>query len=350
MRMLAMGATTVALAFAINIDIASAQIVDGPTVEWRHSNWGKRRANTEGIEKINAILKERTGGKFTIKIGYGEMFSKDKENLDSIKLNAIEMADMCNFYHPGKNPAWMVFSLPFLPYVSLEASAEAADAMLKHPLLVADMAQWNAMPYFFTILPQYEFMGKGKPPKTLDDWKGLRVRAPGAVGEAFVKLGASLSTVPAVELYTALERGTVDAASFPFTYAHAAYQLNTISNWYTSNLAPGTAGCSAVVNKEAFAKLPPQYQQLLMEARPEATKAMIAAYREADKINLPAFKQKLTEIKYSDDDIKKLRELAAKPVWEKWVTDNKAKFDAQGLLDALLKELEMANAKHATTR
>ena len=350
MRMLAMGATTVALAFAINIDIASAQIVDGPTVEWRHSNWGKRRANTEGIEKINAILKERTGGKFTIKIGYGEMFSKDKENLNSIKLNAIEMADMCNFYHPGKNPAWMVFSLPFLPYVSLEASAEAADAMLKHPLLVADMAQWNAMPYFFTILPQYEFMGKGKPPKTLDDWKGLRVRAPGAVGEAFVKLGASLSTVPAVELYTALERGTVDAASFPFTYAHAAYQLNTISNWYTSNLAPGTAGCSAVVNKEAFAKLPPQYQQLLMEARPEATKAMIAAYREADKINLPAFKQKLTEIKYSDDDIKKFRELAAKPVWEKWVTDNKAKFDAQGLLDALLKELEMANAKHAPTR
>ncbi|MFZ0854237.1 MAG: TRAP transporter substrate-binding protein DctP [Hyphomicrobiaceae bacterium] len=350
MRMLAIGATTVALTFAINIDLVSAQIVDGPTVEWRHSNWGKRRANTEGIEKINAILKERTGGKFTIKIGYGEMFSKDKENLDSIKLNAIEMADMCNFYHPGKNPAWMVFSLPFLPYVSLEASAEAADAMLKHPLLVADMAQWNAMPYFFTILPQYEFMGKGKPPKTLDDWKGLRVRAPGAVGEAFVKLGASLSTVPAVELYTALERGTVDAASFPFTYAHAAYQLNTISNWYTSNLAPGTAGCSAVVNKEAFAKLPPQYQQLLMEARPEATKAMIAAYREADKINLPAFKQKLTEIKYSDDDIKKFQELAAKPVWEKWVTDNKAKFDAQGLLDALLKELEMANAKHAPTR
>ena len=350
MRRFALCALGIALAWAVTPSASFGQTIDGPTVEWRHSNWGKRRANTEGIEKINAILKERTGGKFTIKIGYGEMFSKDKENLDSIKLNAIEMADMCNFYHPGKNPAWMVFSLPFLPYVSLEASAEAADAMIKHPLLVADMAQWNAMPYFFTILPQYEFMGKGKPPKTLEDWKGLRVRAPGAVGEAFVKLGASLSTVPAVELYTALERGTVDAASFPFTYAHAAYQLHTISTWYTSNLAPGNAGCSAVVNKEAYAKLPPQYQKLLMEAQPEATKAMIAAYREADKIHLPAFKQKLTEIKYSDDDLKKFREIAAKPVWEKWVADNKAKFDSQGLLDALLKELEKANAKHAATR
>lgn len=350
MRTLVVGATAVALAFAVNADLASAQMVDGPTVEWRHSNWGKRRANTEGIEKIAAILKERTGGKFTIKVGYGEMFSKAKENLDSIKLNAIEMADMCNFYHPGKNPAWMVFSLPFLPYVSLEGNAEAAETMLKHPLLIADMAPWNAMPYFFVILPQYEFMGKGKPPKTLDDWKGLRVRAPGAVGEAFVKLGASLSTVPAVELYTALERGTVDAASFPFTYAHAAYQLHTISTWFTSNLAPGNAGCAAVVNKEAFAKLPPQYQKLLMEARPEANKAMIAAYREADKVNLPRFREKLTEIKYSDADIKRFRETAAKPIWEKWVADNKAKFDSQGLLDAMLKALETANAKHPATR
>jgi TRAP-type mannitol/chloroaromatic compound transport system substrate-binding protein len=189
-------------------------------------------------------------------------------------------------------------------------------------------------------------MGKGKAPKALDDWKGLRVRAPGAVGEAFVKLGASLSTVPAVELYTAVERGTVDAASFPFTYAHAAYQLHTISNWFTSNLAPGNAGCSAVLSKDAFAKLPPQYQKLLMEIQPEANKAMIAAYREADKVNLPMFQQKLTEVRYSEADLQKFREMAGKPVWEKWVADNKAKFDAQGVLDALLKELELAAAKH----
>ena len=145
----------------------------------------------EGIEKIAAILKERTGGKFTIKIGYGEMFSKDKENLDSIKLDAIEMADMCNFYHPGKNPAWMVFSLA-VPAVRRvwSVSAAAADAMMKHPALVADMAQWNAMPYFFTILPQYEFMGKGKPPKTLDDWKGLRVRRPAPSARPSSSLGA----------------------------------------------------------------------------------------------------------------------------------------------------------------
>ena len=338
-------ATAVAILFPDNTVLA--QTIDGPAVEWRHSNWGKRRANTEGIEKINAILKERTGGKFTIKIGYGEVFSKDKENLDSIKLGAIEMADMCNFYHPGKNPSWMVFSLPFLPFGEMEQHAAAADAMIKYPILAADMAQWDALPYFFTVLPAYEFMGKGTAPKTLDGWKGLRVRAPGAVGDAMVKLGATQSTVPAVEVYTALERGTVDAASFPFTYAHAAYQLHTISSWYTSNLAPGNAGCSAVISKTAFGKLPPQYQKLLMEAQPEANKAMIAAYREADKVNLPAFKQKLTEVRYSEEDLVKFRESAGKPIWDKWVAENQGKFDAKGVLDALLMEIEKARAKVA---
>jgi len=347
MRRFALCALGIALAWAMAPSASFAQAVDGPAVEWRHSNWGKRRANTEGIEKIAAILKERTGGKFIIKIGYGEMFSKDKENLDSIKLGAVETAEMCNFYHPGKNPSWMVYSLPFLPMEDLRVAAAAADATMKHPILQADLAQWNAMPYFFIILPQYEFMGKGKPPKTLDDWKGLRVRTPGAVGDAFKILGAHISTVPAVELYTALERGTVDAASFPFTYAHAAYQLHTISNWFTVNLSPGTGGCVTVMSKDAHAKLPAQYQKLLQEAQPEAYKAMIEAYEAADKTNLPMFQQKLTEVRYSDADLKRFREIAGKPVWDKWVADNQPKFDAKGVLDTLLKELDAAKGRLA---
>ena len=344
MKHLTVGALSAAFVLGVPASTARAQTVDGPTIEWRHSNWGKRRANTEGIERVAAILKERTGGKFILKIGYGEMFSKDKENLDAIKLGAVETADICNFYHPGRNPAWMVFSLPFLPLEDLRVTAAAADATMRHPALLADMAKWGAVPYFFTVLPQYEFMGKGKPPKALDDWKGLRVRAPGAVGDAFKILGSHISTVPAVELYTALDRGTVDAASFPFTYAHAAYQLHSISNWYTANLAPGTAGCAAVMSKEAHAKLPPQYQKLLQEAQPEAYKAMVEAYEAADKVNLPMFRQKLTEIRYTDADLARFREVAGKAVWDRWLADNQSKFDAKGVLDTLLREVETARA------
>ena len=75
------------------------------------------------------------------------MFSRDRENLDGIKLGAFQMAHFCNFYHPGKNPAWMVFTLPFLELGDWDVQLAVGKAMLKHPAFIADMDQWNAMPY-----------------------------------------------------------------------------------------------------------------------------------------------------------------------------------------------------------
>lgn len=340
--LIALGILPVALTA---VSPAEAQTIDGPKVEWNHSVWGKQRAFTAGIETVGEYVKSKTGGKFTIKVHYGEALSKDKENLDGIKIGAFESADFCNFYHPGKNPAWMVFSLPFLRLDDWDVSKEVRNNMLKHPTLVADMDRWNARIYTSGLLPQYEFMGKGKPPKTLEDWKGLRVRAGGGIGDAMRILGATLSTVPATEVYTAVERGTLDAASLPFTYSHASYQLETITTWYTANLSPGTAECATVFNKDSYNKLPDSYKKLLDEAQPMAHNALVKAYVEIDKVNLPKFKAKLTEIVYTPEQLKKFEETAGRPVWEKWVADNQSKFNAKGLLDDLLGEIDKAEKK-----
>jgi tripartite ATP-independent transporter DctM subunit len=114
--------------------------------------------------------------------------SKSKENLDGLKLNAFEGAAFCNFYHPGKDPAFMVFSLPFLPLGDPRVDKYVRGKMMSHPAMIADMARWNAMPYVPGLLPQYELVGKGKPPTKLEDWKGLRVRAGGGLGSAMKML------------------------------------------------------------------------------------------------------------------------------------------------------------------
>lgn len=346
MKSVAVGTLVVASLALPAVSPVHAQTVDGPVVEWKHSLWGKRRANTEGIEKVAEVVKTRTNGKFTIKIGYGEVYSKGQENLDGIKLGAFESADICNFYHPGKTPAWMAMSLPFVPISNLYVARDVGDAMIKHPAFAKDLEQWGAQAHYFIILPQSEFMGKGKAPKTLDDWKGLRVRAGGGLGDAMRILGAVPSTVPASEVYTAMERGTVDAAAFPHTYAHAAYQINTVSSWFTNNMNPSASGCAVVTSKAAYAKLPPQYQKLLQEAVPLAYQAMIDAYGKADAENLPVFRKRLTEILYTPEQLKEFQTKAGRPVWEKWVADNKAKFDAQNVLDTLLAETEKGIAKH----
>jgi len=325
-------AAAVALAMAAFSAPAAAQ-----KVEWKFSMWGKQRAFTKGIELLAEKVAKGSGGNFTIRLGYAETFSKDRENLDSIKLKAIDGAHFCNFYHPGKNPAYMVFSLPFLPLGNWDVSVKARNELFRHPALVADMDNWDAMAYASTLLPQYEFMGKGKPPAALADWKGKRVRAGGGLGDAMEVLGAIKTTTTATEVYTAMERGTMDAASFPYTYSHVSYRIHEIAEWYTTNMSPGTAECPIVFSKSSWAALPAQYKKLITDAKAEVDRAQVEAYVEIDKKNLPMFQAKLKPVTYTAAQLEEFQRVAGKPVWDKWVEENKARFNGQELIDAIFK-------------
>jgi TRAP-type C4-dicarboxylate transport system substrate-binding protein len=285
---------------------------------------------------LAAQLKEKTGGNFTINIGYGEQYSKARENLDSIKLGAVDGASFCNFYHPGKNPAFMVFSLPFLPLGDWNVNQKARETLYAHPAFVADMDQWNAMVYAGALMPQYEFLGNGPPPLKLEDWKGMRVRAGGGIGDAMVKLGAVKQTTTATEVYTSMQRGAMDAASFPYTYAQAAYKIPEVSKWFTNNMSPGTSACPTVFNKDSYAKLPPQYKALLEELRPEVYRVQAQAYQDIDAVNLPKFKAQLQEILYTPEQLAQFKDVAAEPVWAEWVEANKDKFDGREFIDLII--------------
>lgn len=330
-------ASAVALSFASAGAAVQAAEVEGPKVEWRYSMWGNPRAFTAGLEFLAAQVKEKTGGNFTITIGYGEQFSKARENLDTLKLGAVDGASFCNFYHPGKNPAFMVFSLPFLPLGDWNVNQAVRLALHEHPALVKDMDQWNAMVYAAALMPQYEFLGKGKPPASLADWKGLRVRAGGGIGDAMEKLGAVKTTTAATEVYTGMQRGTMDAASFPYTYSHASYKIHEVSNWFTSNMSPGTASCPTVFSKTSYEKLPPQYKKLMQDLKPEYYRVQAKAYQDIDKVNLPMFREKLTEVVFTPEQLAEFKEIAAQPVWSEWVEANKANFNGQELIDLILK-------------
>ena len=306
------------------VPAALAQAVDGPKVEWKLGSWGKPRAITAGIELLAKQVGERTGGKFSITIGYGT-FGGERELLDILNAGGIQASMICSSYHPDKMPAYTALDLPFLPLPDFETQWAVNDAFHAHPHIVQEIAKWNAITYSANMLPQYEFIGKGAPPKTLADYKGMRVRALGGLGDALKNLGAVPTSVPPTEVYTSMERGTVDAVSFPTTYAHASYKSYEIGTWYTTNLAPGTVACPTLFNKNAWAQLPPQYQKLVMELRPRVRDALISAYRQADEKNIPLFKRKLTFITYTPADLAEFRRVGAQPVWDKWVAEMGAK-------------------------
>ena len=331
------------LAFAM-AGPAAAQMVDGPSVFWKISMWGNPRALSAGMEAMAEKVREDTGGKFNIKIFYGGQLSGSRENLDGLKINAFEGAAICNFYHPGKNPAWMVFSLPFLPLGDPAVDKYVRTKMFEHPAIVADMDKWNAIPYASGLLPQYEILGKGNPPMNLEDWSGMRVRAGGGLGSAMETLGAVKQTLPAGETSTAFQRGALDAAAFPYTYAHVSFKISEEADWFTSNLAPGTSECGWLFNKTAYSALPEQYKDLLAKYRDLVMDEEQAAYAAADAKNLPAFEASMTKITYTDEQLARFQEVAGKPVWDAWIEANKDKFDAQGVFDAIFEYAAEAKA------
>ncbi|MDX1715567.1 MAG: TRAP transporter substrate-binding protein DctP [Anderseniella sp.] len=330
-------ATTALVAFAATstFGIAQAAEVEGPEVKWNLSVWGNKRAFTAGAEKMAELVSAKTDGKFTVTIHYGEALSKGRENLDGLSVGAFEAAMTCNFYHPKKNPALMVLTMPFLPMANWDDNRKIRDAVYQHPAVVKEHEQWNAMLYMSSYLPQYELLGKGEPPMKLADWKGKSVRAGGGLGKAMAVLGATPTSSTATEVYTGMQQGTMDAASFPFTYSHVAYKIPEVSDWYTSNMSPGTSDCPVLFSKSAYEALPEQYQKLLMDVRSEAADAQIQAYIDIDKKNLPMLEQKLKKVVYTDEQLAEFRKMASKPVIEEWIKENEGSFDARGLVELI---------------
>ena len=325
------------LSGAAAVSTAHAQEVKGPKVTWKFNVWGKKRAFTADVEAWSKYVADKTGGNFKIKIYYGDQLGGKKQNLDNIKAGVFEASKVCWSYHPAKNQAMTVLNLPFVPIKNFDHQRKVAEAIHNNPIAAGEVKKkWNVIPFSSSNLPQYEFMGRGRAPETLAGWKGMTVRALGGLADAMRALGSSISTMTATEVYQALDRGAADAVSFPSTYAHSAYKIDEVAEWFTSNLSPGTNDCPNVISIDAWNKLPAQYKKLMEEAREEGYAALKTAYTSKDKVNLPKWRKHLKEIKYSDAELAGFQKVGGQPVYDKWINANKGKFDSKAVFDAMM--------------
>ena len=325
----------VLVAVVTALPAAADAVVEGPELEWDVSLWGKQRAGTAVADELAARVEARTGGRWRMSLAYGEALSKARENLDGLAIDAFQAAMFCNFYHPRKNPALMVLTMPFLPMNDADQDRRVREAVYAHADVQKELARWNAMVYTSSFLPQYELLGRGEPPRELSGWEGLTVRAGGGLGQAMKLLGATPASSTATEVYTGVQQGTMDAASFPFTYGHVSYRIHEVADWFTGNLAPGTSDCPLAFSITAYRALPPQYRALLDDVREEVIAAQFQAYRDVDAENLPMLRGRLEEIRYTDEQLAEFRARAGRPVIDAWIEDNARRFDARDLVRAV---------------
>ena len=341
MRRLLLGAAAAALGFA-GAPLATAQAaetVEGPRVHWNFALWGKPRASNTAISNFAEWLPERTGGKFTMTIHWGTL-SKPRAVLDGLALGAFQGGAFCASYYPAKLPAHTGLDLPFLPINNFKALQGVTEDYYNHKILKKETKKWNSFFHMSSLLPLYEVVGKGDVPKSLADWKGMRIRALGQQGKAMEALGAVPTTMPAPDVYTSMDRGLIDAAGFAY-YAHESYRTYELGNWFTDGLDVGSIACGSLYNTDAFNGLPKQYQALFQEfkADDKGYPAQIAAYTRTEE-ELPGHFEKsgLTRIKVTTEEREASKKIGGQPVWDGWVkqmTDD-YRYDGKALLQILL--------------
>ena len=315
---------------------AMALAVSGEVLaeQWDVSLWGKRRAFTEHVEKLAELVSAKTNGDFTLNISYGGL-SKNKENLDGIAIGAFQMAQFCAGYHRDKNPSITVLELPFLGVNSLEQERAISQAVYQHPAVQKDLARWNATLLMPSPLPQYNIVGVGEAPQTLNDYAGLSVRATGGIGKAMAAVGAVPTSMSASEVRQALDSGVVKAVAFA-PHAHMSFGTVEAGKWWTTNLNPGTVNCPVVVNSDALADLSDAHRAALLGSVDESLDHYIATYN-GKTMNAwgPTLEAKgIQSISYTNAELDAFKAKVAGPAAASWIADNTAKgLPAQELYD-----------------
>ncbi|MCW8884914.1 MAG: TRAP transporter substrate-binding protein [Motiliproteus sp.] len=102
--------------------------------------------------------------------------------------------------------------------------------------------------------------------KSLEHLKGLKMRVPGFAGEVMAKLGVKPTNIPPGELYTALERRTIDALEWVGPSLDLRMGFHKIAPFYYTGWHEPSTELQFLVNKKVWAKLPADLQEILRVA------------------------------------------------------------------------------------
>ncbi len=323
--------------------VGPAATADAQQVQWKAALYGPPRAFTQPLDWFAKEVAARTNGQVKIELVYGEALAKATEMPEGIKGGAFEVAAFCTSYYPGKFPLTTLLDLPMFTPDDVVAIGRLQMALAEHPAQQEEFKKWNVRLLLPGPLPQYQIMSKRKIAK-VEDFKGLRIRVSGEMAKVLEDYGAVKSLVPAPEVFPSLERGVIDAATFPSTYAFFSYRLHEISKYFIDKISLGTQPCFFGVSQTAWNKLSPQQQKIMLDLREPGLQEAAKAYKAADDKNYALMKERGMEIIQFPAAERAKLVAGAKKYWDAW-DDEMQKRGVKGAKDlwsfaeAKLKEL-----------
>jgi TRAP-type C4-dicarboxylate transport system substrate-binding protein len=244
-------------------------------------------------------------------------------------------------YTPGVFPFTEMIELP-IRYPSAELPTKAMIATYKEGYYDKEYSDIKLL-FFYSIGP-YQLWSNAKITR-VEELAGKKLRCPApSYVEATKALGAVPVSMPAGDIYTAMQKGIIDATWACGDMA-VAFKIGEIAK-YVIMTNMGTSTQSFGMNKTTFKALPEAGKKYIAD---NMEKLSLFGARTFDEYNEKGFayarQHKVETIAWSDAELKKMDAMIA-PVFKTWETKLEAKgLPAKKALAALYEALEKLGVK-----
>ncbi|WP_419763543.1 MAG: TRAP transporter substrate-binding protein [Arcobacter sp.] len=259
--------TKLLVASALLAGLSTASMAAEKVYKWKlATTWGPTLSPfIDAPQNMAKLVEKMSNGRLLIRVDASNKHKAALGILDMVKGGQYDMGHSASYYWKGKDINTMPFTtMPF----GMTAPEQYAwfyygggmelmkKAYSKHKVLSFPGGNTgNQMGGWFR-----------KEINSVDDLKGLKMRIPGFAGEVMARLGLTVTNIASGELYTSLERGTIDALEWVGPGMDINMGFNKIAPYYyTGWHEPGTE-LQFLVNERKFKKLPADLQQILVTA------------------------------------------------------------------------------------
>lgn len=272
-----------------------------------------------GLVDFSERLKEYTGGKVAVEIFPANQMGTERESVEGLQLNLIDLAVPANAVFTNFVPELVALDMPFLFDDQAHLERALNDELINVINKVANERGFRVLGLYTAGVRH--IMTRDRAIESVADMKGLRIRTmenPAHVA-AFNAMGASPTPLAYAELYSAIEAGVVDGAEAANTNYEAQKFFEIAPNWA---MVSWTVLISPLVMSEAkFQSLTPEIQDALIRAGKESAVVEREAYAASDEAKKQVLQSQ--NVKITQPDIAPFREATAS------VTADFIKTDAQ---------------------
>lgn len=219
----------------------------------------------ETTKHFESLVETMSGGRIDVRIDSSNKHKAPFGIFDMVRNGQYDMGHTASYYYKGTIPNAMYFTT--IPFGLL---AQEQYAWFYHGGGM-ELMQKVYEPFGLMSFPGGNTgnqMGGWfrKEIKSLDDLKGLKMRTPGFAGEVMSELGVAVTNLPPGELYTALERGTIDALEWVAPALDFPMGFHQIANYYYSGWQEPGAEVQFLISTKAWNKLPEDLQEIVRVA------------------------------------------------------------------------------------